>query len=293
MNSTIYIHNYQNRVLFILLFVCTFLLLNTNNLIDTFSEYWYFTILGLFGAIIANSTGAGGGIVFVPFFSSLGMAATEIIGTSIVIQCFGMTAGTISWLTSSKLVSYGSTHLFKLISKLMIISGFFSILGILTAQYVLIVSDSESLVIIFRLLSVFFGVTIIMMLLKKNKISQTNYIVNNIDYVFISSIAFVGGLVTAWISIGIGEIVATYLIIRKYPAMAAISLGVTLSSISVLTASYQHIAILNSVNWEVVSFAAPAAIIGGTYAYLLSEKLGSNRLKLFFAMWILVTGIAM
>ncbi|MBX2849776.1 MAG: TSUP family transporter, partial [Acidiferrobacterales bacterium] len=60
-------------------------------------SYWYFFILALFGAIVANATGAGGGVVFVPAFSILGIADQSIIATSFAIQCFGMTAGMIAW----------------------------------------------------------------------------------------------------------------------------------------------------------------------------------------------------
>ena len=104
--------------------------------------------------------------------------------------------------------------------------------------------------------------------------------------------SFIGGLITAWISIGIGEIIAIYLIIRHIPIMMAVSTGGCLSSISVLAAAPYHIAQSNPV-WEIVLFAAPAAIIGGTIARFLSFRLGPVRLKIFFATWVLATGLSM
>ncbi len=32
-------------------------------------DYWLFSFLGVIGAIFANSTGAGGGVVFIPMFA--------------------------------------------------------------------------------------------------------------------------------------------------------------------------------------------------------------------------------
>ena len=61
-------------------------------------NYYHFLILGLIGAIVANSTGAGGGIVFIPAFTALGVSGLSALGTSLAIQCFGMTAGALSWL---------------------------------------------------------------------------------------------------------------------------------------------------------------------------------------------------
>ncbi|MEI8600615.1 hypothetical protein P4S55_05730 [Shewanella sp. PP-Sp27a-2] len=55
--------------------------------------------LGITGAIFANSTGAGGGggVIFIPVFSSLSFSESQSVATSFMIQCFGMTAGAISW----------------------------------------------------------------------------------------------------------------------------------------------------------------------------------------------------
>jgi uncharacterized membrane protein YfcA len=78
---------------------------------------------------------------------------------------------------------------------------------------------------------------------------------------------------------------------RRYPTMVAISMGVAMSAVSVLTAAYHHIFIIETVNWSIIMFAVPGAILGGTFAYLLSEKLGPIRLKIFFSMWIIITGL--
>jgi len=75
--------------------------------------------------------------------------------------------------------------------------------------------------------------------------------------------------------------------------MLAVSAGVCMSAIAVLTAAHHEIFTARSVVWEIVLFAAPAAAIGGMFARFLAFKLGPARLKVFLATWILATGLAM
>ena len=257
------------------------------------SDYWYFFLLGIVGAIVANSTGAGGGIIFIPFFTALGLAGYETLGTSILIQCFGMTAGTISWLTTSHIVKANSHHLNRLIFQLLITGGSASIIGVLCGQYVFVPDDASLMLEIFKGFSIVFGVILLAIILFSHTQKHTHFDLANVDILLIVITGFVGGLITAWISVGIGEVIAIVLILRRYPTMVAISMGVAMSAISVLAAAYHHIVVIDSVNWAIIMFAVPGAILGGTMAYLLSEKLGPVRLKMFFSLWIILTGLLM
>ncbi len=257
------------------------------------SDYGYFILLGVVGAIVANSTGAGGGIIFIPFFTSLGITGNETLGTSIVIQCFGMTAGAISWLTTSLIVKANSHHLKQLIYQLLIICGSTSIIGVLSGQYIFVSGDASLMVDIFKVFSIVFGLILLVIIFNSHKQKHTQFDLLPVDIVLLVITSFIGGLITAWISVGIGEIVAIVLILRRYPTMVAITMGVAVSAISVLTAAYHHVVIIDSVNWSIILFAVPGAILGGTFAYLLSEKLGPARLKIFFSIWIILTGLIM
>ncbi len=66
------------------------------------NEYAPFSLLGLLGAIFANATGAGGGVVFIPAFQQLGVSEAQSVATSFAIQCFGMTMGSIVWLKHAR-----------------------------------------------------------------------------------------------------------------------------------------------------------------------------------------------
>ena len=279
----------QYLVGFLLIWIITILLIPNGE--ELLVQYWYFFFIGLIGAVVANSTGAGGGIIFVPFFSTLGLSDTETLATSIIIQSFGMTAGAIGWLISIKHGIHFPRDSFALQKKLLIIASPAAIAGVMTAQYV-ITSLPFNMTDIFRTFSVLFGAALLFITLIKHAQIHTRHHLNFTDYYLLIVVAFIGGLMTAWISIGIGEMIAILLIIRHFPIMIAISTGVCLSSLSVLAAAPYHIA-LSTAAWEIILFAAPAAIIGGSVARFLSFRLGPVRLKIFFATWVLATGLSM
>ena len=284
---------YRRRLLFSIAALWFIAFMFYGDHISTIIEYGYFFFLGLCGAVVANSTGAGGGIIFIPFFNALGIGNTEALGTSILIQCFGMTAGAVSWFTTSHIVRTNSMHLNRLIADLVLLCGSFSIAGVLTGQYLFVIEDQHLMVSTFKVFSVVFGIILLGIIFLKRKQTHTHFDLVVLDRYLLASACFIGGVITSWISVGIGEIVALVLILRHYPTMVAITIGVAMSSVSVLTAAWKHVAILNSPEYGVLLFAIPGAMIGGTFAYLLSEWLGPVRLKVFFSIWIILTGLLM
>lgn len=279
------------RYLIGLVIIWFVILVNIQDINSILLDYWYFFLIGITGAIVANSTGAGGGIIFIPFFSALGITASETLASSIMIQTFGMTAGAIGWISSINKNDHFSRESSNLQKTILLYSAPAAITGVLFAQYVLVTPPFQMLMI-FRVFSIVFGVALLWITLIKKEHVRTKHHINAAERIMLSVSAFLGGLITAWISIGIGEIMAIVLIMRHFPIMLAVSTGVCLSSISVLTAAPYHIIQDNPV-WQIVLFAAPAAIIGGSIARFLSFRLGPVRLKIFFATWVLVTGLSM
>jgi len=153
--------------------------------------------------------------------------------------------------------------------------------------------DPAFMTFLFKAFSVIFGFTLLGITFYSHKRTHTQFNIHPLDAVLIILAGFFGGLITAWISVGIGEIIAIVLILRRFPTLVAISMGVVMSSISVITAAFHHVSVLNSPDWSVLTFAVPGAILGGTYAYLLSEKLGPTRLKIFFSIWVILTGLTL
>jgi len=272
--------------------VWLFILYNSDNTADLIIGYWQFFFLGVGGAVAANSTGAGGGIVFIPAFTSLGVNELAVLGTSIAIQCFGMTVGSVSWLSSIYRSDHASKNVIELTNHLLVISGVTAVAGMLCGQY-LLPEPSYSIPKIFKYFSIVFGSILLIVTLRKNNKRHTRYHVNKVDNVLIAIVCFVGGAITSWISVGAGEMVALLLFFLNFPTMVAVCIAVCISSMSVLSGVIYHLFVTPSISWQILLFAAPGAMIGGYFARYLAERLGPVRLKIFFATWILVTGVAM
>ena len=260
--------------------------------LELISGYGHFFFLGVAGAIVANATGAGGGIVFIPAFTSLGIAGVHALGTSLAIQSFGMTAGSVSWLTAIHKHRYGGSRTITLTYHLLSIAGTAAITGMLSAQY-LFPPPSWPIAAIFKYFSIIFGLILLVVTLRRHRQRHTLYLVRRGHIPLIIITCYGGGLVTGWISVGAGEWLAILLFFLGYPTNVIIATAVIISSLTVLSGIPYHLLIANSISWKILLFAAPAAVLGGSIARLLAERLGPVRLKIFFAAWILATGLAM
>ena len=256
------------------------------------SNYWYFLPLGIGGAVAANSTGAGGGIVFIPAFTSLGISGLQSLGTSLAIQCFGMSIGSLSWLISIQRKQHGGKQVIQLTHHLLLISGLPATTGMLIAQY-LLPAPVIAIATLFKFFSILFGITLLVITLRKSPHRHTRYTIKGADKLLIGTVSLLGGMITSWISVGAGEWVALLLFFLGFPTMVAVCVAVCISALTVLAGIPYHLWVAQSISVEILLFAAPGAMLGGGVARYLAERLGPIRLKVFFAAWILATGLAM
>lgn len=273
--------------------------LQFDNLMVVIRDYARFIFLGITGATFASATGAGGGIIFIPVFSSLQFAEAQSIATSFSIQCFGMTAGAISWF-----LHYQKHHRFDAnwssFIGLSLFTAIFAIIGFWFNQIAQLASPA-SLHSSFSLFSILLGLAIIYS--SKNRtplqLHLNNQYVNHqhlvsLDYWAMAAIGFLGGIITAWLSVGVGELIVIYLMLRGFCAKMAVATGVVVSAVTVWSASPVHVFSSDSqALFELVLFAGPGAIIGGYLARKLAIYLSVKKLKLFFAIWIILTGFVM
>lgn len=259
---------------------------NPNELIR---DYLHYLFLGITGAIFANSTGAGGGVIFIPVFNSLNFTAEQSISTSFAIQCFGMTAGALTWWFhfSKKDLSSSRQELIKLI----LICAPLSVAGIWTAHY-LPLNPPSSLEHSFSVFSIILGVAILYSCLSL-KDNNTHIPLDKSDLLQLSLITYLGGMITAWLSVGVGELIVIFLLLKKVPPTLAIALGVIITALTVWSVSPIHLSPNSSAYFNVLLFAGPGAIIGGVIAKKLALYLPVKGLKIFFASWIILSSIAM
>ena len=267
-------------------------------------DYIGFLFLGIAGAIFANATGAGGGVVFVPFFNQIDMQNTAIVATSFAIQCCGMTAGAITWHKHRKSlvlnryantsVSSHETEQWSYVNNGLLITIPLSILGIVTAQFILSEYTQQmqtSLHLAFGVFSILLAFAIYgsIPLLRRQE-SLTFFL--PVDVLCLGTIAFLGGIITAWLSVGVGELVAVYLILRGFNVTSAIASAVILSAFTVWSAVIYHLMVSQAIYWNVLLFAGAGAIVGGIVAKRVVLYFSVVKLKIFFATWILIMGIA-
>ncbi len=252
------------------------------------SEFSLFSFIGVLGAIFANSTGAGGGVVFIPLFNELNFTEQQSIATSFAIQCFGMTAGAFTWWFHYK-AEKTELRLWQGSKRIIGITSISSILG-LWLVYGNKLASPSSLHSSFSWFSLLLGIFIIITIffLKPHRERSQIYL---LDWLALITIGLFGGALTAWLSVGVGELLAIYLILRRFDISMAVAAAVIVSAFSVWAAIWQHTLIQFEVYWQVVLFAGPGAVLGGVFAKTLVTHLSATKLKLFFAFWLLIIGL--
>lgn len=252
-----------------------------------FHDYGKFFGLGLIGAIFANSTGAGGGVVFIPAFTALKFEPQQALATSFAIQCFGMTAGSIAWWRFRE-TAIVTTPQWQYLPKLIAACVPASWLG-LSIVALLDWHSPDSLHVRFSLFSIILGLSLFFSL-RWARLDRRQQPIK-FDYALLAVISLIGGVVTAWLSVGVGELVAVYLLWRRFDVRLAVAVAVIVSAASVWLAGGFLVMTTSDVVWPVVMFAGPAAICGGIFARYFATWVNPMHLKVFFAGWVLLAGL--
>jgi uncharacterized membrane protein YfcA len=233
---------------------------------------WVFVPMGICGAILGNISAVGGGIVFIPciifIFQLPAVIALKIaLGT----QAFGMTSGAVGWL-QKRAVPMQALRV--------------SVPGLLIGSSIssFLIHPSAILVKgLFGPVSIVLGaLTLILMRLPKSVQSRQDIPDNATVPLFLAAIF--GGLITGWVAIGEGEIVAALLMLAYgVDVTAAIGLGVVLLSVNSIYLALVHQFFLGGIPWEYASFTLLGAVFGARFAPWISHHVSAFRLKAIFA----------
>ncbi|OFI35337.1 permease [Alteromonas lipolytica] len=273
------------------------LLAGNTQLFTLLSDFGAFLFLGVIGAIFANATGAGGGVVFVPFFQQLAFTPETVVATSFAIQCCGMSAGALSWGQFYRHTQRQQANWQPLPGTLKY-SIPMGLCGLWLAQfgfdYFLATLSFSALAsqlhIGFGVFSMGLAVAILLSLKRLNQ-RHCQTVLGQIDKFALPMLAFIGGILTAYLSVGIGEIIAVYLIVRRFDVTLAIGAAVIISACTVWGGVLHGLLVTQAVNWQVVLFAGAGAVIGGRIARYLVLFFSPRQVKLFFALWVFVLGL--
>ena len=255
-----------------------------------FKEKIILTLVAFFAASVANATAIGGGFLFMPLFIFVYKLAPAVaLKLSIATQAFGMTSGALAW---------GRKYIDK---RAFILASSTSILGVWVATYLWVV-PSNYIKPLFALISlgVFFALILEMKLKVVDEQQTAKFTLNVISVFFVFS-AFAGGLITGWTAIGVGEVVALYLLFfYRLRLDIAIGTGVAVLDVSSIVGLMFHLH-LGGIPLELLAFTVPGVILGGRYGAKMAKhieaevKQSASRniikkspLKLIFAVVILL-----
>jgi len=259
-----------------------------------FGSRAYLTLVSFFAAAIANATAVGGGFLFMPLFIYVyKLAPVVALKLSIATQAFGMTSGALSW--GRKYIDI----------KAFSVASIASIMGVWFASFVWMVPSSY-IKPLFALISLGVFIALALEMRYKESDTQGSFSVSpSYSTGFFMVAAFAGGLITGWTAIGVGEVVALYLLfVYRLKVDVAIATGVAVLAVSSIAGFLFH-TILGGIPWYLLAFTVPGVILGGCFGaklaiYLEGRVPVSNRedavpaspLKLFFAAVILLDCLA-
>lgn len=259
-----------------------------------------FTGLGVAGALIANSTGVGGGAVFVPAFSFLretglyDLSHIEVVGLSFAIQSFGMTIGSLTWMNriARDRIAEGLPGIWpRILTPVLMLALCSSLPAMLVTQWAITVPDGFGF-LAFKLFSITLGCLLLYQVQKGQTQHHAPHQITASDKVGIVIFSTLGGVATAWFSVGIGEILALYLFLRGFDMRICAPAAVIASAVSVSVGSIYHW-IEATIVLEILLFAAPGVALGGFLARRLAYWLGATRLKLMASIWIILSSLVL
>ncbi len=240
---------------------------------------WYFIIVGFCAAVIGNISALGGGIVFIPvmifLFHLPPVAALKI---AIASQCFGMTSGAVSWI-EKKIVPLQA--LVYTVPGLLIGS---------TISSLLIHPNALLVKLLFGPVSIVLGVTTLILASRARGTGLREVPKHAMIPVFIASL--IGGMLTGWVAIGEGEVVAALLMLFYGMDIAAcIGLGCVLLAINSVYLTFIHQFALGGIPWDIAAFTVLGTVFGARFSPWIAHRLPHVGLKKVFAFIAIGDGI--
>ncbi len=255
--------------------------------------------VGVIGAIIANTSGTGGGVVFVPVFNALrewavmDLQPLQVVGVSMAIQSFGMTMGALRW-TDRLYHQPAPDPLHALVRPIDFFTVALAVLALsLPAMLVtqrVTAFDQHAVLMGYKLFSILLGIALVASTWTVNLKRPEKARLERADLLVLLLLAIPGGILTALFSVGIGELVALYLFIRHYPVLLCTGAACLISAVSVIAGSVWPVG-AGTIQWEVVLLAAPGAMLGAFLARPIALWLGARRLKTLDGGWIVLSAI--
>lgn len=240
-------------------------------------SHWPLAFVALAGATIGNATAVGGGLVFIPVLVLVyRLGPVESLKLALVAQSIGMTSGAIGWWRR------GAVPLRALPATLPpLLAG--------AAFGALVVRPSPLLVKeLFGPVSIVVGLVILYLLDRHPGRLE----VPRAAYPGLAAVAAAGGVLTGWVAIGAGELVAAWLMLRhRLEPERGVALGTVMLSVSSIALTAIHGLVLGGVPWEMAAFLMLGCAWGGRLGPFLAQWIDPHRLKIGFAAVAIADGL--
>jgi uncharacterized membrane protein YfcA len=244
------------------------------------AKNWIFIPIGIAGALLGNISAVGGGIVFIPCVIFIfHMPPPIALKVALATQSWGMTSGAIGWL-QKKAVPLRALKI--------------AVPGLLIGSTVssLVITPNALLIkLLFGPVSILLGVlTLVLARRAKMKNGGADVPLGARRPLFFAAV--LGGLITGWVAIGEGEVVAALLMLAYgVEVRAAIGLGVVLLAINSIYLTAVHQLFLGGIPWDYAAFTGLGAVFGARLAPWLSRHIDPDRLKTAFAVIAIGDGL--
>ena len=265
------------------------------------AQLWFVPGVGVVGAIVANASGTGGGVVFIPVFNALRalgewqLDPLRVTAISMGIQAFGMSMGALRW--TDKLVHQPAIPAVAGEAAVRVRDYWALCLLVLAisvpmqlATQLLVSIDGRTVLLAYKGFSIILGLALIAATWTVNRNLPERRALAPVDFVVLALLAFPGGFITALFSVGIGELVAFYLFLRHFPMVLAVGTACVISAVSMIAGTLvnQNAGIIA---WDIVLLAAPGAMFGAILARPIAIWLGPRKLKTLGGGWIVLSAL--
>jgi uncharacterized membrane protein YfcA len=241
------------------------------------ASHWPLIIVGVIGAFIGNVTAIGGGLVFIPVLMfAYQVDPVSALKLAFVTQAVGMTSGASGWLkrgevpgrllqwTVPSLVVGTMISTFLIHPQPMLVKGLFGPIAFLAGLLTLITLDR-----------------------KGGRIGLPAKA--RVPFVLVS---LIGGMITGWVAIGEGEIIAAFCMLAYgLNANRAVGLGVVLLSVNSLLLASIHAFYYGGVPWDMAAFTMLGVLWGGRLGPFLAQWISPRATKKVFAYIALLDGL--
>ncbi|MDY7096944.1 MAG: sulfite exporter TauE/SafE family protein [Pseudomonadota bacterium] len=280
-------------------YVATFLSVEKN--LAAWPDLFFVPLVGVVGAIIANASGTGGGVVFIPVFNALREIGEwqfdplRVTAISMGIQAFGMSVGALRWTdrvlhqplapahVNEAPVRYRDYWLVCLLALAISLP-----IQLLTQAFVEV--DGRMVLFAYKGFSILLGIALIVATWTVNRDVPERGALTRADFVILAALSIPGGFVTALFSVGIGELVAFYLFLRHFPMVLAVGTACVISSVSMIAGTLMNQQ-AGIIAWDIVLLAAPGAMLGAVLARPIALWLGPRKLKTLGGAWIVASAL--